>query len=1629
MPADLEPLRRSVVRILTEDEHFVGLGLRIADDVVVTCAHVVSEALEIDSCVETPPKGRVRINAPATVPGPSDLGYAAVLAGGWFPKRNSKRADEPADIAVLHLERPSQDSVVWATVSTLLSLSGIRCKLLGAPEGHTQDLVPLTATVGEATESGRYLLEQTTTGYRIGPGCSGSPVADVETGKIVGLVVQDELESRTAIAFMISAAELRACLKKLGLPSQFQSAPPLGVLRDWVRDRVTDNDRTLGRRCTRFIDSYSAEGDNPLPFVGRQYELECLQDWLGSGGVFSLTSPAGRGKSALLLHFASHTLSERPNFTLLFVPISIRFETADELSGLRLLYLELSSLFGQLRFGDSAHPDLRDYRESIQNGWEFIANYTNGCFLLIVDGADEAAGRWIEHEVLPYELPGNLSVIVAERTAGDNAKVPNWLASLRTRGSHYTRVHAQTSGLTLLSKEAVREAVAQLGHPFNEMVEEKALTEELYRLTDQGDPLLLSLWVNQLWRTRDQMRLRTADQLRRLEPGIGGFMDLWFEEQERLWRLNGLHLTKVEVEPLLYLVALAQGPLTVADISSLAALYRLPEELELKKNLRHVLESASRLLVPSGDAEGFSLVHPRLAFHYLHALAQHEGELRRLSRTFIEWGRTTIEHLDSGEVSPGSCPRYLLRHYTSHVLDMLNQDITAQEALDRYLLPLVSRPGWHLSWREEEGAYGGFLVDVSRVEGVLDPESSPGYFGVAMRCLLCRSSVGSVVSNVPVSLFPALVRSGFWSVGRTARFIENLADVSMQFEALLAIVRVHTATEDRTRLLEQTLRAAQSIQEEWSRADALARLTGQLEGQPQLIEQVLQSVLAIQYPYGRARALAAVAQWLEEHRKREVLEQALQAAQAIQYEGSRADALADLTGQLEGQPELIDQVLRAAQAIQDGDARARALAAVAEKLDGEPRREMFQDALQFAQAIQNESSRAGALVAVGERLGGQPELIDEILQSVRGIQDKASRARTLVALAEQVQGQQKRDVVEQALQAAQAVQEEWSRADALAAVAGQLATQPQLIEHVLKSVQAIQYGGARARALAAVAQWLEGQRKYEVLEQALWDVQGVREDWSRWPALEAVAAQVTDHVKLVERVLGIAQAIRDQDSRAWTLVAAAEQLEGQSKHDLIEQALQAVRAIQHEEPGGRVRDLLLEQVAKQLAGQPQWIEEALRTAKAIQDVWARASALEAVAKQLERQQPQLIEQVLQSAQAIQYGYGRTRVLAAVAQCLEEHRKHEVLEQALEVAQAIQYEGSRADALAVLTEQLAEQPQLTEPVMHAAQAIQDERSRVKVLIKVAGQLAGQPQLTEKVLLAAQALRDEAFRAQALVAVAEQLEGQPKRKVIEQALEAAQVVPDEALRAQALVAVAEQLEGQPKRKVVEQALEAAQAIQYDGSRADALVLVAGQAKGQARRVLEQALQAAWAIQDVAFRADALVRIAGQADGQLKRSVLEQALQAARVIQDEGSRSDILAKMAIQLAGQPQLLERALQASLVIVDGTSRLRALVAVAAQLEGHAKQQALEQALQVTQAITHQKLLAEALVEIATRLPGLGGVERAVTLRMIHMARSLPRPCALKVVRALLPALRAFGGTSAIMATAEAIVSTGEWWP
>ncbi len=179
----------------------------------------------------------------------------------------------------------------------------------------------------------------------------------------------------------------------------------------------------------QFIASYLGEPGRPVPFGGRGPMLDRLDGWLddpASPRRLLLYAPAGRGKSALVVHWLAHTAVR---FHPVFLPVSVRFGT----NRAELFHHALATRLAEL-LGAELHPPPADpvgYYKGFAIDFLRRVGELDRPVLLVIDGVDEAAGWQLDPALLPHEPDPKLRVVVSARLQGGDRGAEGWLRRFR----------------------------------------------------------------------------------------------------------------------------------------------------------------------------------------------------------------------------------------------------------------------------------------------------------------------------------------------------------------------------------------------------------------------------------------------------------------------------------------------------------------------------------------------------------------------------------------------------------------------------------------------------------------------------------------------------------------------------------------------------------------------------------------------------------------------------------------------------------------------------------------------------------------------------------------------------------------------------------------------------------------------------------------------------------------------------------------------------------------------------------------------------------------------------------------------------------------------------------------------
>ena len=198
---------RAIARIYGSTEKTkttaIGVGFWVFPGYLLTCAHVVNQALGLKAESQPQPEGVISLDFPFSGDNRRFEGRVKV----W---RSVERSKIGRDIAVLTIAGSVPDDVVPIA---LVEVTGLPLICKGFPVGY--DAFTLSAEMTAMTVASNGYVQLENPQGRVAPGFSGGPVWEKGGTGVVGMIVEADVGKQ--VAFMISAGVLRSVL---GLPGE-----------------------------------------------------------------------------------------------------------------------------------------------------------------------------------------------------------------------------------------------------------------------------------------------------------------------------------------------------------------------------------------------------------------------------------------------------------------------------------------------------------------------------------------------------------------------------------------------------------------------------------------------------------------------------------------------------------------------------------------------------------------------------------------------------------------------------------------------------------------------------------------------------------------------------------------------------------------------------------------------------------------------------------------------------------------------------------------------------------------------------------------------------------------------------------------------------------------------------------------------------------------------------------------------------------------------------------------------------------------------------------------------------------------------------------------------------------------
>ncbi len=190
-----ESLDASLVRIRTTDGRVVGAGFLVGERQVLTCAHVVSQALSLVNHPLDPPQEVVSLDFPL-IP-PRTLLTAKVVL--WCLPLSDGRGD----IAGLELQREPPNTAEVVRFALAEDVWEHSFRVFGFPAGYDDGVWATGRLLGRQATDWVMIEDVKAQGFGVAPGFSGTPVWDTQLQGVVGMVVAASRPADTKTAFVI----------------------------------------------------------------------------------------------------------------------------------------------------------------------------------------------------------------------------------------------------------------------------------------------------------------------------------------------------------------------------------------------------------------------------------------------------------------------------------------------------------------------------------------------------------------------------------------------------------------------------------------------------------------------------------------------------------------------------------------------------------------------------------------------------------------------------------------------------------------------------------------------------------------------------------------------------------------------------------------------------------------------------------------------------------------------------------------------------------------------------------------------------------------------------------------------------------------------------------------------------------------------------------------------------------------------------------------------------------------------------------------------------------------------------------------------------------------------------------
>jgi len=210
---NFQAFKASIARIYHGNGVVIGAGFLVSREYVLTCAHVITEALSLPQNTKEMPSDSIELDFPLIAPGSKLKAQVSF----WQPVSSTELVE---DIAGLKLNSKLLNATQPPRLVEAKDSWEHPIRIFGFPKGRN-DGIWASGVLRDVTGKNWLQIEDIkVSGYQVEKGFSGAPVWDEKLAGVVGMAVAAETKrENTKAAFLISTKVLRETwpeLDKLG---------------------------------------------------------------------------------------------------------------------------------------------------------------------------------------------------------------------------------------------------------------------------------------------------------------------------------------------------------------------------------------------------------------------------------------------------------------------------------------------------------------------------------------------------------------------------------------------------------------------------------------------------------------------------------------------------------------------------------------------------------------------------------------------------------------------------------------------------------------------------------------------------------------------------------------------------------------------------------------------------------------------------------------------------------------------------------------------------------------------------------------------------------------------------------------------------------------------------------------------------------------------------------------------------------------------------------------------------------------------------------------------------------------------------------------------------------------------